>query len=144
MRGIILSFDRKIGKGIISGNDGNRYEFIDINWMDKEKPRVGLAVDFLLRGGIPEDIRILPKLREKPNYNYTIVHTLVVLFTLFSVSFLGSVLSLGIYIQSLQNVSNNNENDNTDEEIDCLAIDDIDEQIKCNKAELERRLEKVK
>jgi hypothetical protein len=144
MRGIILKFDRKKGKGIISGDDGNRYDFVDTHWEDKGKPYAGLAIDFLLRDDISENIIILPRLRNKPNYNHTVVHTLVVLFTLFAVSFLGTILSLGLYIQALQTLTNSNEEENINEKIDCSILDEPDEQIKCNQSNLQKRLESIK
>ncbi len=47
MKGVILSFSVESDQGIISGDDGNKYNFSSSNWKDtKEFPRRGLRVDF--------------------------------------------------------------------------------------------------
>ncbi len=46
MKGSILEFDESTRQGIISGDDGNRYE-LDINqWKSAKLPVVGAKVDF--------------------------------------------------------------------------------------------------
>jgi|688.fasta_scaffold541738_2 hypothetical protein len=46
MRGIILSYDLKSNTGLISGDDGNRYEFHALDWNLSTKPTQGLKVYF--------------------------------------------------------------------------------------------------
>ena len=47
MTGVIISFDVELDRGIISGNDGNKYNFSSSNWKDtKDSPRSGLRVVF--------------------------------------------------------------------------------------------------
>lgn len=46
LRGKILEYSVRKGKGIISGADGGRYEFLAESWIETEHPRRGLIVDF--------------------------------------------------------------------------------------------------
>ncbi|MRJ02988.1 MAG: TM2 domain-containing protein [Epsilonproteobacteria bacterium] len=46
MRGQVLDFSIQEGKGIISGEDGRRYEFEAKEWKEKEIPQRGDLVDF--------------------------------------------------------------------------------------------------
>ncbi len=47
MKGVIKSFFFELDRGIISADDGNRYNFSSSNWKDKkESPRRGLIVVF--------------------------------------------------------------------------------------------------
>lgn len=50
MRGTVLHFSIKESKGFISGDDGNRYEFIGENWGLKQTPEQGARVDFGIEG----------------------------------------------------------------------------------------------
>ena len=51
MRGRLLAFDFRTGKGEISGLDGRRYHFSDAQWMTEGRPRIGQALDFQAEGG---------------------------------------------------------------------------------------------
>ena len=42
MRGIIIVYNTKSAKGIISGDDGNRYELTGKDWKLVEPPKVGM------------------------------------------------------------------------------------------------------
>lgn len=46
MQGQILSFQKNTNTGLISGHDGNRYDFTRADWRDKGEPLVGSSVDF--------------------------------------------------------------------------------------------------
>lgn len=50
MRGKVLGVDPKTGKGQISGDDGNRYQFDREDWSAKIAPAVGADVDFDVDG----------------------------------------------------------------------------------------------
>lgn len=50
MRGKVLGVDPKTGKGQISGEDGNRYQFDKEDWSAKAPPAIGAEVDFEARG----------------------------------------------------------------------------------------------
>jgi hypothetical protein len=51
MKGRLLDFSIDSDKGVISGDDGNRYIFSSTNWKDKKKfPEKGLRVDFEIDG----------------------------------------------------------------------------------------------
>ncbi|EJF80675.1 hypothetical protein MCO_00189 [Bartonella sp. DB5-6] len=45
MRGIIINQDQ--GSYLVSGDDGTRYQFATGDWLGKNPPRVGDAVDFV-------------------------------------------------------------------------------------------------
>ncbi|MEL6738919.1 MAG: TM2 domain-containing protein [Pseudomonadota bacterium] len=46
MRGQIMDFDLQKGKGLISGEDGNRYAFDVSEWRQNDMPKRGRRVDF--------------------------------------------------------------------------------------------------
>jgi uncharacterized membrane protein YhaH (DUF805 family) len=46
VRGNVLGFDRDTNTGAISGHDGNRYEFVTLDWRGAGLPRRGDLVDF--------------------------------------------------------------------------------------------------
>ena len=46
MRGNIIGFDRDTNTGAISGHDGNRYDFVMLEWRAAGSPRRGDLVDF--------------------------------------------------------------------------------------------------
>jgi len=54
MRGSIISYTRN--KGLISGSDNNRYEFMRLDWSGKGEPSVGIEVDFAPQGAIAKNI----------------------------------------------------------------------------------------
>ena len=49
-RGKVLAFDWKSASGVISGDDGKRYEFQTSEWTSKTIPRGGVTVDFIPDG----------------------------------------------------------------------------------------------
>ena len=46
MQGTILKFDSEANKGLISGHDGNRYNFVRMDWTSDGEPTEGQMVDF--------------------------------------------------------------------------------------------------
>ena len=57
MRGTIISFDQN--RGLISGQDGNRYNFMRLDWSGKGEPYVGAEVDFIEHGNSAKSIFLL-------------------------------------------------------------------------------------
>ena len=51
MRGTLLAFDFRTGRGEISGEDGTRYLFADSEWRAPTRPHVGQPLDFQPRSG---------------------------------------------------------------------------------------------
>ena len=51
MKGTILDFSIQTSTGVISGDDGNRYQFDGAQWHEKEPPVRGTAVDFDVQEG---------------------------------------------------------------------------------------------
>ncbi|MBU2707387.1 TM2 domain-containing protein [Zooshikella marina] len=56
MKGKILNFDASTKTGIISGDDGNRYNFQAADWKSASEPRATLKVDFTVNGELAADI----------------------------------------------------------------------------------------
>lgn len=54
MRGTILNFEQN--RGMISGQDGNRYEFVRLDWAGNSEPYAGLQVDFIEHGNEAKSI----------------------------------------------------------------------------------------
>src|SRR5688572_12965948 len=46
MRGRLLAFDFRTGRGEISGEDGRRYPFADTEWRGLTRPQIGQILDF--------------------------------------------------------------------------------------------------
>lgn len=59
MRGEILSYDATIGAGLISGDDGARYDFTSAALQSPAVPAAGVRVDFVPEGGVATQILIL-------------------------------------------------------------------------------------
>ena len=51
MRGNVIGFDPDTNSGAISGHDGNRYDFVTLDWHGRSQPRHGDAVDFQIVDG---------------------------------------------------------------------------------------------
>jgi len=58
MKGRVLGFDADSNTGAISGDDGNRYEFVRLEWHAPGSPGRGITVDFLPDG--PRATQIYP------------------------------------------------------------------------------------
>ena len=50
MIGQILDFTIQTSSGVISGEDGNRYDFVGAEWKDSVSPSRGMSVDFEVDG----------------------------------------------------------------------------------------------
>lgn len=50
MKGIILSFDNTTNNGVVSGEDGNRYQFSRVDWKETIPPSKGDNIDFAVSG----------------------------------------------------------------------------------------------
>ena len=59
MRGEILSYDATTGTGLISGDDGARYDFTSAALQSPAVPAAGVRVDFVPEGGVATQILIL-------------------------------------------------------------------------------------
>lgn len=59
LRGEILSYDTTTGAGLISGDDGARYDFTSDALQSPAVPAAGLRVDFVPEGGVATQILIL-------------------------------------------------------------------------------------
>jgi len=46
VRGNVIGWDRDTNTGAISGHDGNRYDFVTVDWRGQSSPRRGDIVDF--------------------------------------------------------------------------------------------------
>jgi uncharacterized membrane protein YhaH (DUF805 family) len=46
MKGSVIGFDRDTNTGAISGHNGNRYDFVTLDWHGQNAPRQGDLVDF--------------------------------------------------------------------------------------------------
>jgi uncharacterized membrane protein YhaH (DUF805 family) len=56
MRGRILGYDAETFKGVLSGHDGQRYDFVEADWRGTGDPKPGLEVDFQTDNGAAKDI----------------------------------------------------------------------------------------
>lgn len=59
MRGDILSYDATTGAGLISGDDGARYDFTSAALQSPAVPAAGVRVDFVPEGAVATQILIL-------------------------------------------------------------------------------------
>ena len=51
MNGTILDYSVQTSSGLITGDDGNRYNFVGAEWKDQAIPNRGTRVDFEAQGG---------------------------------------------------------------------------------------------
>ncbi len=56
MRGKVLHYDMTKSEGVISGDDGQRYRFINNEWKESTVPLKGMSLDFLANGSDAEEI----------------------------------------------------------------------------------------
>ena len=59
MKGKILFYEATASTGKISGDDGNRYSFVKIDWKSDNDPKEGSEVDFSIDGETAKDIFML-------------------------------------------------------------------------------------
>lgn len=60
MQGQILQLQAERRSGVILGNDGNRYSFLEMDWKGGDAPAAGLNVDFIAADGRAAEIFPLP------------------------------------------------------------------------------------
>ncbi len=59
MKGKVLDFNLQAGEGVISGDDGQRYAFIGMEWKTREvRPASGVVVDFVIDDGKATEIYV--------------------------------------------------------------------------------------
>lgn len=61
MKGKVLFFDQANYTGTISGEDGNRYQFVKADWKAPASPTEGTEVDFSPKDGNAIDIFVIGK-----------------------------------------------------------------------------------
>jgi len=54
--GVVLDYDRRNSRGLISGSDGYRYPFNIEDWNAEHMPRSGASVDFIAKAGEATEI----------------------------------------------------------------------------------------
>lgn len=59
MKGKILDYNFQESKGLISGDDGNRYSFENSQWKADISPKVNQTVDFVIDGDIAKEIYLV-------------------------------------------------------------------------------------
>jgi uncharacterized membrane protein len=75
VKGDILGFDRDNNTGTISGHDGQRYDFVTLEWRGPARPNRGDVVDFIVDGQratqiYPLGARFDPGEAESANFIY--------------------------------------------------------------------------
>ena len=74
MRGRILGYDAETFKGVLSGHDGQRYDFVDSDWRGTGDPRPGTEVDFQIDNGAAKDVfpfvETVPQAGQPPQPQY--------------------------------------------------------------------------
>ena len=74
MRGRILGYDAETFKGMLSGHDGQRYDFVDSDWRGTGDPRPGTEVDFQIDDGAAKDVfpfvETVPQAGQPPQPQY--------------------------------------------------------------------------
>ncbi len=78
MKGKILDFNIQESKGIISSDDGNRYEFVVAQWKGKKAPIINQVVDFNINANFAEDIYTVTN--SSSNSNTKVVAGILALF----------------------------------------------------------------
>lgn len=63
MKGSILAYGEN--KGVVSGHDGNRYEFVRMDWSGTKEPIAGMEIDFTVDGSQAKSI--FPIVKEQPS-----------------------------------------------------------------------------
>ncbi|WP_208433834.1 NINE protein [Bartonella taylorii] len=76
MRGIIISQEQ--GTYLISGDDGKRYQFSTWDWLGKNPPRVGDAVDFMCA---EDTVSSVFPLLQQSSENFKLMLALICWFT---------------------------------------------------------------
>jgi uncharacterized membrane protein YhaH (DUF805 family) len=67
MRGRILSYNGSDFRGLISGQDGRRYDFVRLDWQAAGEPAIGLEVDFRPDATTARDVFLAAPGGEQPS-----------------------------------------------------------------------------
>lgn len=78
MKGDVLGFDRESNTGAISGHDGQRYDFVRLEWRGAGIPARGDVVDFVADGG--RATQIYPLDRQFDPQEATTANTVYILY----------------------------------------------------------------
>jgi uncharacterized membrane protein YhaH (DUF805 family) len=68
MKGNVIGFDADTNTGAISGHDGNRYDFVTVDWRAQGRPRHGDVVDFTPEGQRATQIYLLEPEYVQPSF----------------------------------------------------------------------------
>jgi len=68
MKGNIIGFDPETNTGAISGHDGNRYDFVTLDWRGSVRPHAGDLVDFQAIDRRATDIYLVEPAYVAPGY----------------------------------------------------------------------------
>jgi len=60
MKGQILDFSIQTNAGVISGEDGKRYEFTGADWRESTPPQRGMSIDFEAQKNLAKNIYRVP------------------------------------------------------------------------------------
>lgn len=92
MKGTVLDYNSNSSTGIISGSDGNRYEFDKIDWRDNSLPKKDQEVDFtfLSEEAKAKDIFVITNKEEE---NTSLILGLVAIAITFFFGFIGTFIS---------------------------------------------------
>ena len=63
IKGRILDYDWKTNSGVISGEDGFRYDFSSSDWNNDQAPRIGVTVEFIADADRAIEIYLLRNIR---------------------------------------------------------------------------------
>jgi uncharacterized membrane protein len=89
MKGNVLGFDPDSNTGAISGHDGQRYEFVTLEWRAPGRPSRGATVDFVAEGNRATQIYPLGG-----SFNPAEAETANVVYILYLVSLLVGLTSI--------------------------------------------------
>jgi hypothetical protein len=143
MRGIIIVYNTKSAKGIISGDDGNRYELTGKDWKLVEPPKVGMYIDFIVTNGRVYDFVIMPSMApKKTRFEDAIIYTLGWIFTIFATTFFLSIMGalLMAWITNIPETKDTGPTIMPDGTEDCRYYKDINDFKQCLDRNTEKRL----
>ncbi len=87
MKGKILDYNIQESKGIISGDDGQRYSFENKDWKASELPKVNQIVDFEVQGNQAKSVYAI-KMQEKNSNTTLLLLVIGISLTIFGLYFL--------------------------------------------------------
>ena len=87
MKGKILDYNIQESKGVISGDDGQRYSFENKDWKASELPKVNQIVDFEVQGNQAKSVYAI-KMQEKNSNTTLLLLVIGISLTIFGLYFL--------------------------------------------------------